>query len=251
MFSIEIPGQVAWVTGGSRGIGRAVALALANAGCNVAIGYRSRADEAEGVVREITDLGCKAIAVKMDVGNAKECEEAHAIVGKELGPVTILVNSAGVTADNLFIMLGEDDWKSVISTNLMGVVNVTKACMRDMMMKRNGRVINLSSVAGTKGGRGQSNYAATKGAVEAMTRSLAVEMGSRGITVNCVAPGVIETEMAAEVIKLAKDQILDRQIVKRFGKPEEIAAWVLFLASKHGEFITGQTIHVDGGLKMV
>lgn len=251
MFTVEIAEQTAWVTGGSRGIGKSVAMALANAGCNVVIGYRSRADEAEGVVNEIKALGRKSMCVKMDVGNAKDCEEAHAAITKELGPVTILVNSAGVTADNLFIMLGEEDWKTVISTNLMGVVNVTKVVMRDMMMKRTGRVINLSSVAGTKGGRGQSNYAATKGAVEAMTRSLAVEMGSRGITVNCVAPGVIETEMAAEVIKLAKDQILDRQIVKRFGKPEEIAAWVLFLASKHGEYITGQTIHVDGGLKMV
>lgn len=251
MFPVEIPDQVAWVTGGSRGIGKAIAIGLAQAGCHVAISYRSRSDEAEAVVNQIRELGRKSVSVKMDVANAKECEDAQKLIDKELGPVTILVNSAGVTADNLFIMLGEEDWQSVVSTNLMGVVNVTKACMRGMMMKRTGRVINLSSVAATKGGRGQTNYAATKGAVEAMTRSLAVEMGSRGITANCIAPGVIETDMAAEVIKLAKDQILDRQVVKRFGKPEEVAAWAVFLASKHGEYITGQTIHIDGGLKMV
>ncbi len=132
----------------------------------------------------------------------------------------------------------------------MGAVHTTKCVVRDLMGKRWGRIINLSSVAGTKGGRGQSNYAASKGAIEAMTRSLAVELSRRNITVNCVAPGVIETDMSAEVRKLASQEILDRQLVKRFGTPAEVAAWIVFLASSYGEFMTGQVIHIDGGLKM-
>lgn len=253
MFSVELGSRVAWVTGGNRGIGRAAAIAFARAGCHVAIGYRSRADEAAQTVAEIKAAGgssCKAIAVQMDVGDVKSVEAAHAQIKAELGPVEILCNSAGVIADNLFLMLEESDWRTVIDTNLMGVVHVTKAVIRDMMMQRRGRIINLSSVAGTKGGRGQSNYAATKGAVEALTRSLASELGSRGITVNCVAPGVIETEMSQEVIKLGREEILSRQLVKRFGRTEEIAAWILFVASDFGEFMTGQTIHVDGGMTM-
>ena len=251
MFTIELKDRVCWVTGGSRGIGRAVALAAGRAGASVAVGYNSRSAEAEAVVAELREMGVKALAVQMNVADAASVEKAHSLIKTELGPVEILVNSAGVIADNLFLMLEEGDWRKVIDTNLMGVVHVTRTVIRDMMMKRRGRIINLSSVAGTKGGRGQANYAATKGAVEAMTRSLAVELGSRGITVNCVAPGVIETEMSQEVIKLGRDEILDRQVIKRFGSPDEIAAWVLFAASDFGGFMTGQTIHVDGGMKMV
>ena len=147
-------------------------------------------------------------------------------------------------------MLEEDDWSNVINTNLMGTVNVTKTVIKDFMMQRWGRIINLSSVAATKGGRGQANYAATKGAIEAMSRSLSVELAKRNITVNCVAPGVIETEMSKAVRKLAHDEIMDRQLIKRYGTPEEIAAWIVFLASDFGEYMTGQVIHVDGGLKM-
>src|SRR5690606_35575489 len=139
--------------------------------------------------------------------------------------------------DNLFMMLEPADWAKVINTNLMGVVNVTKTAVRDLMMQHGGRIINMSSVAGTKGGRGQSNYAATKGAVEAMSRSLAVELSKRNITVNCIAPGVIETDMSAEVRKLAHEEIMNRQLIKRYGTPEEIAAWTLFLASDYGDYI--------------
>ena len=194
--------------------------------------------------------GRKACAVQVDVAAPGACEAAYAKITAALGPVDVLVNSAGVVADNLFVMLEDEDWRKVLDTNLMGVVHATKAVTRDLMMKRWGRVINLSSVAGTKGGRGQANYAASKGAVEAMTRSLAVELAKRNITVNCVAPGVIATDMSAEVRRLADQEIMDRQLVKRYGTPEEVAAWVVLLASDFGEFVTGTVVHVDGGMKM-
>jgi len=250
MFKVEIPDQVAWVTGASRGIGREIAKALAMAGCSVAVSYRSKVEEADKVVAEIQEMGRKAFAIKVDVADLADCDAAHKAIVANLGVPTIVVNNAGMTADNLFIMLDEEDWTKVLNTNVMGTVHTSKLCMRGMMGKRFGRIINISSVAATKGGKGQANYAASKGAVEAMTRSLACEMGSRNITVNCIAPGVIETDMSQEVIKLGKDEILKRQIIQRFGKPEEIAAWVVFLASKYGDFITGQTMHIDGGLKM-
>jgi 3-oxoacyl-[acyl-carrier protein] reductase len=250
MFEIDLSGKVAWVTGGNRGIGRSACLSLAKAGCDVAVAYRSNQAEAEEVVEELTKMGRKGHAVQMDVGDIKSCEAAHESISNNLGQISILVNSAGVTADNLFLMLEEDDWSNVINTNLMGTVNVTKTVIKDFMMQRWGRIINLSSVAATKGGRGQANYAATKGAIEAMSRSLSVELAKRNITVNCVAPGVIETEMSKAVRKLAHDEIMDRQLIKRYGTPEEIAAWIVFLASDFGEYMTGQVIHVDGGLKM-
>lgn len=250
MFSIDLSGKVAWVTGGSRGIGKSIALSLAKAGCDVAVGYRSKQQEANEVVAQIKAMGRKAACMQMDVSDTASCEKAYTAVCAEVGKVDILVNNAGVIADNLFVMLEDADWKSVIDTNLMGVVHVTRCVVRDMMMKKWGRIINMSSVAGTKGGRGQSNYAATKGAIESMSRCLAGELCKKNVTVNCVAPGVIETDMSAEVRKLAESEILDRQLIKRFGKPDEIAAWVVFLASNFGDFITGQVIHVDGGLKM-
>lgn len=250
MFSIELKDQVAWVTGGSRGIGRCTVLALAKAGCHVAIGFHSKESEAVALAKEVEAIGRRVLVVGGDISKWEEMERVYGQIEATLGPVEILVNSAGVIADNLFMMLEENDWRKVLDTNIMGTVNAMKASVRGMMMKRRGRIINLSSVAATKGGRGQANYAASKGAIEALTRSMAVELASRGITVNCVAPGVIETDMSQEVVKLGKDEILSRQLVKRLGTPEEVAAWILFLASSYGEFVTGQTIHVDGGMKM-
>jgi 3-oxoacyl-[acyl-carrier protein] reductase len=250
MFEIEMTGKVAWVSGASRGIGKEIALSLAKAGCDVAVGFRSKESEAKEVAEAIESFGRKAAIIQMDLMNPAQIESAHKHVEDSLGPVQILVNNAGMIADNLFIMLEEQDWETVLQANIMGTARVTKHVIRGMMMKRWGRIINLSSVAATKAGRGQSNYAASKGAIEAMSRGLACEIGSRGITVNCIAPGVIETDMSEEVRKLASSEILDRQIVKRFGTPSEIAAWAVFLASDYGGFITGQTIHIDGGMKM-
>lgn len=250
MFGINLPGKVAWVTGGSRGIGRATCMALADAGAAVAVGYKAQATAAAAVVAAIVAKGGRAVAVACDVADAQACEAAYAVVVKELGAIDVLVNNAAVVADNLFALLEPEDWQKVLDTNVMGVVHTTKAVVRDLMLKRGGRIINVSSAAGTKGGRGQSNYAASKGAVEAMSRSLAVELAKRNITVNCVAPGVIETDMSAEVRKIAAAEILDRQLIKRFGQPEEVAALIVFLASEHAAFITGQTFGIDGGLKM-
>jgi 3-oxoacyl-[acyl-carrier protein] reductase len=250
MFAIEIPSRNAWVTGASRGIGRSIAISLAKAGCQVAVSYHSKQSEADAVVSEIESAGGKAFAMQVDVSKENEVETAYNQIKERFGKIDILVNSAGVVADNLFVMMPTDDWRKVIDTNLMGAVHTCKLVAKDMMSNRYGRIINLSSVAATRGGRGQSNYAASKGAIEAFTRSLAAEIGRRGITVNCVAPGVIETDMSAEVRKLAQEEILKLQIVKRFGSPDEIAAWVVMLASQYGDFITGQVLHIDGGLKM-
>jgi 3-oxoacyl-[acyl-carrier protein] reductase len=250
LFSIDLTGKTAWVTGASRGIGAAIARALGQAGAQVAVSYRSKGVEAEAVVAAIEASGSKALAVPCDVADARSCEEAYQKIEAAFGKVDILVNNAGVIADNLFMMLEDSDWQPVLETNLMGGVRCTRLAMKGMMMRRFGRVINLSSVAATKAGRGQANYAASKGAIEAMTRSLAVEVGRRGVTINCIAPGVIETDMSADVRKLGEDEIMERLVIKRYGKSEEIAAWAVLLASEYGAYMTGQVVHIDGGLKM-
>lgn len=251
MFEIDLSGQRAWVTGGSRGIGRATCLALARAGCDVAVGYASAQAEAEAVVAEIAAMGRKAVAVGGDLANTEACEEAHRRVVAELGPLDVLVNNAGAIRDKLFLMLDDADWTHVLDANLRSCVNATRAAVRGMWPRKRGRIINLSSIAATRGGAGQANYVATKGAIEAITRSLAVEFAPRKILVNCIAPGVIETQMSEALIASAKDGLLERQIVKRFGRADEIAAWVVWLAGPHCEFVAGQVFHVDGGLKMM
>lgn len=250
MFKVEIREKIAWVTGASRGIGRASALALADAGADVVVSYRSKEKEAEEVVEQIRKKGRKSISVKLDIGIREDCEKAFEKITKEFGMIDILVNNAAVIADNLFLMLEPEDWQKVLNTNVLGNVYLTRLVLRDMMYKRWGRIINMSSVAATKGGRGQSNYAASKAAIEAMTRSLAVEVARQGVRINCIAPGVVETDMSSEVIKLAKDEILSRQLIKRFASPEEIAPWVVLLASDYADFMTGEVIHIDGGMKM-
>lgn len=251
MFSIDLAERLAWVTGASRGIGKATALALADAGANVAITYRTREKEAHNVVSEILKRGVKALAIQMDSKNLQSCEQAYRQISDKLGVVDILVNNTGIIKDDLFTMLDDDAWQDVLTTNLLGTVHATRLVIKDMMLKRQGRIINISSAAASKGGRGQANYAASKGAIESMSRSLAVELGRRGITVNCIAPGVIETDMSREIRSLAQQEILQRQIIQRFGQPNDVAAWVVFLASDFGAYITGEVIHIDGGLKLV
>lgn len=250
MFEIDLTGKRAWVTGGSRGIGRATVLALAGAGCDVAVGFHAAQAEAEAVAREVEALGRRAIVVGADLGKVEACEAAHQRIAAELGHVDILVNNAGAIRDKLFLLLDSADWAHVLDANLMSCVNATRTAVRAMWSKRAGRIINISSVAATRGGAGQSNYVATKAAIEGITRSLAVEFGPRKITVNCIAPGVIETEMSEALIASSKDGLLERQIIKRFGRADEIAAWVVWLASAHTDFVSGQVFHVDGGLKM-
>jgi 3-oxoacyl-[acyl-carrier protein] reductase len=250
VFDIDLTGKRAWVTGGSRGIGRATCLALARAGCDVAVGFHTAEAEAAAVADEIRALGRAAVTAGGDLGVADVCEAAHKRIATELGHIDILVNNAGIIRDNLFLLLSPDDWSAVIAGNLTSTVNATRAVVRAMWPKRAGRIINISSVAATRGGAGQANYVASKGAIEAITRSLAVELAGRKITVNCIAPGVIETEMSEALIASSRDALLERQLVKRFGRADEIAAWAVWLASSYCDFVSGQVFHVDGGLKM-
>lgn len=242
--------KVALVTGGSRGIGRAVALALAREGARVAVVYARNTTAADEVVAQIQASGGQAVAIQAD---ARKLADASAAVAKVLdlwGRLDILVNSAGVIHDTLLLAMDREAWDEVIDTNLGGVYNFTKSVLRQMVSQRQGRIINISSVAAAYGGVGQVNYAASKGAVNAFTRSLAGEVASRQITVNAVAPGLIETEMSQQVRQLGGEKLLGLIPLKRFGQPDDIAHVVVFLASDHSSYITGQIITVDGGLSL-
>lgn len=251
MFAVDLKGKKAWVTGGSRGIGAQVCRALARAGADVGLTYRSQDQEAADVAGSLREFGVKSLAVKADAAKRESVEEGYAKIKAELGSVDILVNCAGIIRDNLFIKLKEEDWQDVIQTNLFGTMYSCRAVVRDMMSNRWGRIINFSSVASERGGIGQTNYAASKGAVEAMTRTLACEVGRRSVTVNCIAPGVINTEMTKAIRNEdGEAKLLESQIIKRLGEPDEIAAWVTWLASDYTGFMTGQVVRVDGGLKL-
>jgi 3-oxoacyl-[acyl-carrier protein] reductase len=246
---MKLNDKVALVTGASRGLGKAIALQLANDGAQVVVNFAASADKAAEVVSTIQSGGGKALAMQADVSNLEEVEKMVDTIYEQLGRIDILVNNAGVTRDELLISMEREDWDKVISTNLGGLFNCTKAVAKYMMVQKNGRIINMSSVAGERGGRGQSNYAASKGAVNAFTRSVAMELARKKITVNAVAPGVVATEMSSEVIRRAQDIILDSVALKRLGQPEEIAKVVAFLASDDSSYITGEIIRVDGGFK--
>lgn len=245
MFTIDLSGKRAWVTGASRGIGRAIALALADAGCDVAIGYRNADAEAAEVAREVEARGTRAHLAKGHVGSSAECERMHGeLVAALDGPVDILVNNAGIHRNALFLTMDDEQWREVLETNLMGTVYPTRSVLNTMWARKQGRIVNFSSVAAHGGGRGQANYAASKGAVEALTKNLAVEVAGRGITVNCISPGAIDTTMWTGTDTQA---VVDRQLVKRLGRPEEIAAWTVMLCSDYAGFITGEVLSVDGG----
>jgi 3-oxoacyl-[acyl-carrier protein] reductase len=246
-----LAGKVAIVTGGGRGIGRAIVEVLAAAGMDVTFTYRENATAANEVVAALTATGAKVSAAAVDGRDSAACTTFLDQVMERTGQVDVLVNNAGVIRDNLLAMLSEDDVRTVLETNVGGTFNMTRAVIPHMLGKRRGKIINLSSVAGEKGGRGQTNYAASKGAINSLTKSLACELASRNITVNAVAPGVIETEMSRAVRDLAGEQhILPRILLKRYGKPEEIAHAVWFLASRYADYITGQVLTVDGGFKL-
>ncbi|MCL4799504.1 MAG: SDR family oxidoreductase [Burkholderiales bacterium] len=245
-----LAGKAVIVTGGSRGIGRAIVERFAGDGADVTFFYRDNAAAADEVVAAARAAGWAVAAERVDVRDPAACAAAVERVAERCGRIDVLVNNAGVIRDNLLALLSDDDVRTVLETNVGGVFNVTRAVVPHMISRRSGRIVNIGSVAGEKGGRGQTNYAASKGAINAFTRSLAAELASRRITVNCVAPGVIETEMSAAVREQAPDEVRARILLRRFGTAQEVAHAVWFFASRYADYVTGQVLHVDGGFKM-
>ncbi|MDF2963203.1 MAG: 3-ketoacyl-ACP reductase [Paenibacillus sp.] len=245
-----LAGKAALVTGASRGIGRAIALSLAEAGADVAVNYAGSEAAAAEVVSLIEAMGRKAIKIKADVSSSQEVEDMFKLTLETFGKLDILVNNAGITRDNLIMRMKEDEFDQVIATNLKGVFNCVKAATRPMMKQRSGRIINISSVVGALGNPGQINYVAAKAGVIGLTKSAAKELSSRGITVNAVAPGFIETDMTDKLSEDMRTQLLQQIPLARLGQPEDIAKAVRFLASDDASYMTGQTIHVDGGMYM-
>ena len=239
--------QVALVTGASRGIGAAIAQELGKQGATV-IGTATTAGGAENINASLKAANIKGLGMALDVNDATQIEAVLKEIAEKYGNVSILVNNAGITKDTLLMRMGEDDWDAVLSTNLKSVFRMSQAVLRPMMKARVGRIINISSVVGHMGNAGQTNYAAAKAGMAGFTKSLAAEVGSRNITVNCVAPGFIETDMTAELPDAIKTKMLERVPLGRLGNVNEIAATVAFLASPSAAYITGETIHVNGGM---
>lgn len=245
-----LEGKVAIVTGASRGIGRQIAVTMAKEGAEVIVNYNGSADKAEAVVAEIQAAGGKAEAVQCNVSEYLKAEELIKYVIEKYKKVDILVNNAGITKDNLLMKMSEEEFDAVISTNLKGAFNCTKHVSRQMLKQRSGRIINISSVSGVIGNAGQANYCASKAGVIGLTKSVARELGSRGITVNAIAPGFIDTEMTEVLPETVKKAMGEQIPLKRFGKTEDIADAAAFLASDKAGYITGQVICVDGGMAM-
>ena len=250
-FKLALENKVAVVTGGSRGIGRAIALELAERGAAVVVNYNKSPEAAEEVVKQIQAGGGKAAAFQADVSDFKQAEALIKFAVETFGDLSILVNNAGITRDQLIMMMPESDWDAVINTNLKSTFNCSKAAVKHMMRKRTGRIINMASVAGQMGNPGQTNYSASKGGQIAFTKALAREVAARNITVNAIAPGFVDTEILDAMTPETLEAALKLVPLGRKGQPEEIAFTAAFLASDGAAYITGQVIGVDGGMAMM
>ena len=247
---MSLQGKTAIVTGGGRGIGRAICLEFAAQGANVVINYAGNSEAAEKTAADCEALGAKAATIKADVSKADEVDAIFALAVEKFGRVDILVNNAGVTKDKLIMAMSEEDFDKVVDTNLKGAFLCMKAASKLMMKQRSGRIINMSSVVGVRGNAGQVNYAASKAGIIGMTKSLAKELAGRNVTVNAIAPGFIDTDMTAVLSDKVKEAILGDIPMKKLGKPEDIAKTAAFFAQDEAGYITGQVICVDGGMAM-
>jgi len=245
----DLQGQIALVTGASRGIGRAVLEALGRSGATV-IGTATSEQGAEGIRQRLSEAGLQGTGMALDVTDSEQIGEVLASIGRDFGAPTILVNNAGITRDNLLMRMKDDEWDQIIDTNLSSVYRMSKACLRGMMKARGGRIINIGSVVGAMGNAGQANYSAAKAGIMGLTKSMARELGARNITVNTVAPGFIETDMTAAMSEDQRAALIGNVPLERLGSPEDIAAAVSFLASPAAGYITGETLHVNGGMYM-
>jgi len=250
-MKLSLDGKSALITGASRGIGRAIAIKMAECGASVIVNYLSSTDDANTVVRIINESGGKAFAIKADVSDFSEAQHLVDSSIEALGKLDILVNNSGITRDKLIMMMSETDWDQVINTNLKGTFNCSKAVVKHMMRNRAGRIINLTSVSGQMGNAGQTNYSASKAGQIGFTKSLAREIASRNITVNAIAAGYIETDIWKNVPEDMRDSVIKLIPLGRKGAPEEIANLAVFLASELASYITGQIIGVDGGMAMM
>ncbi|MEJ2061132.1 MAG: 3-oxoacyl-ACP reductase FabG [Gammaproteobacteria bacterium] len=246
---MSLAGEIALVTGASRGIGRSIALELGRRGATV-IGTATSEQGAEAIAAALSEAGVQGTGMVLNVTEAPAIDALIKEVGERFGTVTVLVNNAGITRDNLLMRMKDDEWDAIINTNLSSIYRTSKACLRGMMKARKGRIINISSIVGSTGNPGQSNYAAAKAGILGFSKSLAREVGSRGITVNTVAPGFIDTDMTRALPEAQREALLNQIALGRLGQPEEIARVVAFLASEDASYITGETLHVNGGMYM-
>jgi 3-oxoacyl-[acyl-carrier protein] reductase len=244
-----LEGQVALVTGATRGIGRAIALALARDGATV-VGTATTDDGAAKIAAFMAEAGRRGTGIRLDVTDGPAVDAALAAIEAQFGPVTILVNNAGITRDNLLLRMKDDEWDAIMATNLKPAYRLAKAALRGMMKARHGRIIQIGSVVGASGNPGQANYSAAKAALVGFTKSLAQEVGSRNITANCVAPGFIDTDMTRALPEAQRGKLMERIPLGRLGTPEDVADAVAFLASARAGYITGATLHVNGGMYM-
>lgn len=247
---MDLSGKVALVTGGSRGIGREIAIELAKHGASVAISYVNNEEKAVEVVKEIQKFSVKGMCIKADVSKEEEVKKLVDAIKDELGTIDILVNNAGINRDTLLIRMNTQEWDQVIDTNLKGTYLCTRLVAKDMIKKRYGKIINIASVAGVAGNYGQANYSASKAGVIGFTKAVAKELASRGINVNAVAPGLIETDMTQALKEEVKETLIKSVPMGRLGSPKDVANLVVFLASDKSDYITGQTINIDGGMIM-